>query len=224
MINKNEQIDVLVIGAHPDDAEAGAGGLLLACHAKGKKTGILCVSDGGHGARGTAEERIGETQRAAEILNVDMFEILGQEDTNISAERVWVEKMEQMLIRSRPKLIITHSPNDWNPDHRHTWELVDAAWALANRQGRHGDAYMPKPVILQFSFDYLRTAEPKLLVDISPWFSRKQQAISAHESQAEILEKLLHLNEFWGSLIGTNAAEAFYSIEPIVLSSELGLV
>jgi len=224
MIKKNEQIDVLAIGAHPDDAEAGAGGFLLACHAKGNKTGILCVSDGGHGARGTAEERIRETRRAAEILNVDMIEILGQEDTNISTERVWAEKMEQLLVRFRPRLIITHSPMDWNPDHRHTWELVDAAWALANRQGRHGDEHIPKPVLLQFSFDYLRAGPPKLFVDISPWLARKQHAIAAHESQTEILEKLLLMNELWGSLIGTTAAEAFYSVEPIVASSELSLL
>jgi len=216
-------IDILAIGAHPDDAEAGAGD--FACvSCKNKTIGIICVSDGGGGAHGTSVQRIREAGRAAELLELDAFEILGQEDTHISAARVWVEKLEQLLVAYRPKIIITHSPMDWHPDHRHTWELVDAAWAHANRQGRHGANYLPKPMLLQFSFDLLRAKRPALIVDISPWFVQKKNALAAHTSQTEIIEKLIKVNEFFGSLVGTEAAEAFFSPEPIVLSPELSLL
>lgn len=224
MTNASGQIDVLAIGAHPDDAEGGAGGFLCAAKAKGKKTGIICISDGSGGARGSSEQRKLEAKRASEILDADTFAILGQIDTNISTERVWAEKLEELLVRFKPRLILTHSPADWNPDHRNTSLLVDQAWALANRQGRHGREYLSKPMLLQFSLDLLRSDRPQIIVDISPYFKQKKHACAAHESQAEIIERLLDLNRFWGSLIGTDFAEAFSSPEPICITPELALL
>jgi len=218
-----EKIDVLVIGAHPDDAEIGAGGFLLAARSKGYRTGIVCISDGSAGASGDVSQRKREAENAASVLKVDALHFLGMEDLHIPFEKT-AELIEKLLVEMRPGLILTHSPDDWHPDHRFVWQIVDAAWALANRRSRHGEDSIERPRMLQFSTDVLRAHKPALLVDISAFAEEKQKALSCHASQSEIVKNVLAFNALWGASIGALYAEPFFSPEPLVLTSSLGLL
>jgi LmbE family N-acetylglucosaminyl deacetylase len=118
---------VLVVGAHPDDAELGAGGLLAAAKDRGSRIAVVVLSRGEGGVSGTAEERLAEARRAADILGVDDWRCLGLSDTAITDDLPSREKLEAVLVQLRPNLIITHGVEDWNQDHRNASLLVDTA-------------------------------------------------------------------------------------------------
>lgn len=221
-ISKNK-IDILAIGAHPDDAEIGAGGLLMAAKTKGYRIGIVCITDGAAGAFGDASQRKKEAEDAALVLNVDILRFLGMRDLDIPIGKT-TDLLEELFIETRPTLILTHSPDDWHPDHRCVWQVVDTAWAYANRIHRHGEARIERPRILQFSTDLLRAHKPSLLADISDFAEAKQKALSCYASQREILKNVLEFNALWGASIGALYAEPFFSLEPLVLTSSLELV
>ncbi len=223
MLTQIEKIDVVVIGAHPDDAEIGAGGFLLAAKRKGLRTGIVCISDGSAGAFGDSLQRKREAENAASVLRVDTLHFLGMQDLHIPFEKA-AELIEKLLVEMQPRLILSHSPDDWHPDHRLVWHIVDTAWALANRKSRHGDDRIEKPRILQFSTDILRAHKPALLVDISAFVEEKQKALSCHASQSEIVKNVVAFNALWGASIGARYAEPFSSPEPLMLTSALSLL
>jgi LmbE family N-acetylglucosaminyl deacetylase len=215
---------VLVVGAHPDDAELGAGGLLAAARERGSRTAVVVLSRGEGGASGTAEERLEEARRAAAILSVDDWYCLGLPDTSITDDPPSRERLEAVLIQLRPDLIVTHGVEDWHQDHRAASLLVDAAWSLANRGKRHGAAALPRPRILHFHVDPLRAPPPHLLVDISPFAERKKEALEAFASQREVLRRVMDWNALRGAAMGVSFAEAFCSPEPVMAGFGLSLV
>jgi LmbE family N-acetylglucosaminyl deacetylase len=215
---------VVVIGAHPDDAELGAGGFLLAAKQAGYKTGIVVLTRGEGSASGTGEERLKEARRAAQILGVDRWQCLNLPDTALGIDRVAQEALETILVEWRPRLIVTHSRDDWHGDHRAASSLVDLAWALANRRKRHGDNLLPRPKILHFTVDLLRKEKPMVLVDIGPHIEKKREALEAFTTQKTVLEHVLAYNALWGKAAGVTYAEDFSSPEPILLNSGLSLL
>jgi LmbE family N-acetylglucosaminyl deacetylase len=223
MLLTADKIDVLVIGAHPDDAEIGAGGFLLNAKNNGYSTGIISISDGSAGAYGNSIQRLQEAENAAAVLKIDILQFLEMQDLNINFETT-VQKLEDILVSLRPRLILTHCSEDWHPDHRQVWQMVDMAWALAARISRHGKDHIERPQILHFSTDILRTHKPDILIDISPYAEEKQQALLCHVSQREIVKNILAFNALWGSAIRTLYAEPFFTYEPLILNSSLGLL
>lgn len=215
---------VLVVGAHPDDAELGAGGLLVAARERGSRIAVVVLSRGEGGASGTAEERLAEARQAADILGVDDWLCLGLPDTAIADDLPSREKLEAVLVQLRPNLIVTHGVDDWNQDHRNASLLVDTAWSLANRERRHGAAALPRPRLLHFHVDPLRAPRSDLLVDIGPYAERKRKALEAFASQREVLRQVMGWNALQGAAMGVSFAEAFCSPEPLMVGPGLSLV
>jgi len=215
---------IMVVGAHPDDAELGAGGLIVAAKQRESPIAVVVLTRGEGGASGTPDERIAEARRAAAILGVDDWRCLELPDTAIADDLPSREKLEAVLVQFRPHIIVTHGLEDWNQDHRNASLLVDAAWSLANRARRHGAAALLRPRILHFHVDPLRAPRPDLLVDISPYANRKRKALEAFSSQREVLQSVMEWNRLQGASMGVSFAESFCSPEPLLAGSDLALV
>lgn len=219
-------IDVMVIGAHPDDAEIGAGGLLALCKARGLRTGVLLLTRGEGGSWGDPATRAAEARAASTLLGVSVFHQLDLGDTRLDAGDANTATVENLLLESPPRLLVTHTDTDWNPDHRAAWALVERAWARANRGRFHGEAAIERPRVLQFAIDPRRALRPALVVDISTVWPAKLAALAAHASQARVMDAIGvdTVSRWAGALIGVERGEAFTSPEPVALDSSLRLI
>jgi LmbE family N-acetylglucosaminyl deacetylase len=219
-------IDVMVIGAHPDDAEIGAGGLLALCKARGLRTGVLVLTRGEGGAWGDPATRAAEARAASALLGVSVFHQLDLGDTRLDAGDANTATVEQLLLDHPPRLLVTHTDTDWNPDHRAAWVLAERAWARANRARLHGEAAIERPRVLQFAIDPRRALRPALVIDISEVWSAKLAALAAHATQAPVIDSIgvEAVSRWAGSLIGVERGEAFTSPEPVALDGALALL
>ena len=111
------KLDVLAIGAHPDDVELGCGGTLALLSAAGKRTGILHLSRGEAGTRGTAEQRIEEARRAGVALGAEVVDFLDCGDGALRNGRAEEDSLIDVLRRYRPELVLGPPPRDRHPDH-----------------------------------------------------------------------------------------------------------
>ena len=218
------KVDILVIGAHPDDAELAAGGLLLQSHKRGLATGLVCLTDGGAGASGDARTRAEEARAGAAVLEVDLFRPLGMPDTAIWSDESHLAALEETIVELAPRLIVTHSPFDWHPDHRATWDLVENAWAMAARASRHRNDFLARPKLLQFTVDIRRAPKPSLIVDITPSWEKKRSALDCHASQRSVLAEIEMLNRGFGAMVGVTYGEAFTLPEPLAITPELNIL
>lgn len=124
-------LDILAFGAHPDDVELVAGGTLLKMAEQGYKTGIIDMTRGERGTRGSPEIRAREARASARILKLRMRENLSMEDAQIATDGSSRLKVIDTLRRFRPRIVITHYWEDPHPDHRATSEIVTDACFLA---------------------------------------------------------------------------------------------
>jgi bacillithiol biosynthesis deacetylase BshB1 len=181
-----EPLDVLAIVAHPDDAELLCGGTLLACKAKGERTGILDLTRGEMGTRGTPEIRAREAARASEILNLDTRANAGLPDAHVANTDETRRIVAGWLRRLRPRSVITHWIRGRHPDHTATASLVYEAAYLAglNNYSAEGDApaFRPLKVVHALSFRE-EPQKPTFVVDISDHMDGKLKAIAAYASQ-----------------------------------------
>lgn len=216
----------MVIGAHPDDAEIGAGGLLALCRSRGLRTGVIVLTRGEGGSWGDPESRSAEARAAADLLGASAFHQLDLGDTRLDAGDANTARVEELLLETSPRLIVTHNDTDWNPDHGAAWALVERAWARANRPRFHGEAAIERPRILQFAIDPRRALRPALVIDIGAVWQVKLAALAAHATQAPVVapKDLEAVSRWAGSLIGVERGEAFTSPEPVALDSSLSLI
>src|SRR5499426_4140328 len=121
---KDLQLDVLAIAAHPDDIELSAGGTLIHLVRKGYKTGVLDLTRGEAGTRGTPEIRAAEAERAARLLGLALRENLDLGDAHVWVNEEPRVKLVRVLRRLRPRLVFTQFWEDPHPDHAHTSQLV----------------------------------------------------------------------------------------------------
>ena len=225
------ELDVLAVYSHPDDAELTSGGTLLKLKALGRATGVLDVTRGEMGTRGTPEGRFEEAREAARVMKLDVRLNLEQPDGH-----VWVtEEARTALVRVirtfKPKVILTAHWDDPHPDHANTARLVRESARLASMRRYDeaaGQGAVPMPALAHSA--YSRLVQPSFIVDISDYVEEKMQAILAHRSQffdpaskepvTRISEEgfLKQLESRWryaGSLIGVAAGEGFYVREAL---------
>jgi len=178
------KLDALFFGAHPDDVELTSGGLaaLLASH--GHRVGIVDLTQGEAGSRGTVEERAREAQAAAKVLGVETRTCLRLPDTGLHAQdRSQVAAVVACLREHRPRLVVAPDRHDPHPDHVEASRLVARACLLAGlakvspSAGRHS--------VARLLFATYRTLEPapSIVVDITPVWERRMEALRAHTSQ-----------------------------------------
>lgn len=181
------KLDILALVAHPDDVELSFGGTLLVHSALGYKTGIVDLTKGELGTRGTPEIRAQEAAEAAEILELSVRDNLGLEDGFFENNKFNQLKVVEQIRRFQPEIVITNSIYDRHPDHTRSAQLVETAFFLAGlkaiKTSYEGKEQVPfRPSKLYFSIQ--STAhEPDLLVDISKVVDKRRQAINAFKSQ-----------------------------------------
>nr|BCX01918.1 MAG: bacillithiol biosynthesis deacetylase BshB1 [Bacteroidota bacterium] len=208
------QLDVLAFAAHPDDVELSCGGTLIKLARAGYRTGIVDLTRGELGTRGTPEIRAREAEEASRILGLRVRENLGLPDGDIPLSREARLAVIRLLRRYRPHLILINAPTDRHPDHEHAARLVvEAAFYAGLRRietteedGSPQQPWRPYHILHYLQHDDLR---PHFVVDISDVIEERLQAVRAYASQVfnpsyggEDPPTLLSTDRFWEGLVG----------------------
>ncbi len=218
------KLDILAFGAHPDDVELFAGGTLAKMAALGYSTGVVDMTRGELGTRGTPAIRREEARKAATILRLKIRENLGLADGNVSVTAPARLKVIRILRKYCPRVVLTHYWDDRHPDHVNTSRLVaEAVHHSGLAKIRTGQARYRPPVLLYFKLP--TTIAPSFVVDVSGHIQQRNAAIAAYRSQlfdpssrepSTNLSKpdfLLHvesIHSYYGTLIGRSKGEAFH--------------
>lgn len=235
-----EQVDILAVFAHPDDAELTVGGTLLKMKHLGYRTGVLDVTRGEMGTRGTVEMRADEAVEAAKIMRLDLRENLGLPDGHVFADDDSRIKLVRVLRRLKPKMLITHQIDDPHPDHDHIANLVRESARLSsmlNYDPETGGEKIAVPRVAHNVFSL--NAIPSFIVDISDFLEAKMAAIRAHSSQfyapgsgepetrltaKGFLDEIENRARYFGSLIGAEAGEPYYVREALNVEDPAALL
>src|SRR5262252_4212029 len=175
-------LDVLAIAAHPDDVELTCGGTLLKMAQKGYKTGILDLTAGEMGTRGTPETRAKEAAAAAKVLQVVFRGNLGIPDSDVQPNRENKLKLAQKIRELRPRTVILPYWEARHPDHYHASTLGYEGCFLAGLKQLPIDGEPYRPFKILYSTAYALVS-PTFVVDITEQFERRRRAILAFRSQ-----------------------------------------
>lgn len=187
------KLDILAITAHPDDVELCCAGTLLSQMALGKKVGIVDLTRGELGTRGTPEGRIQEGKDAAEILGVSVRENVGLADGFFLNDEAHQKAIIPFIRKYQPDIVITNAIDDRHPDHGRGGKLVaDSCFYSGLRmiktfdeQGNEQEAWRPRLVFHAIQDRYIK---PDFVVDITAFHDKKIEAIRAFKSQFHIPE------------------------------------
>jgi bacillithiol biosynthesis deacetylase BshB1 len=232
------KLDILAFGVHPDDVELSCAGALLVEKNNGKKTGIIDLTKGELGTRGTAETRIKEAADAAKILGVDIRENLGMADGFFNNDADHQKKIIAVLRTYQPEIILCNAPEDRHPDHGRSSKLVaDAAFLSGlkkietTKDRKVQEAWRPKYV---FRYIQDRILKPDFVIDITNVFEQKIEAIKAYKTQfhnsevegpetyissPDFLDSVIYRHKWFGKMIGVKYAEGFISEKMIGLNN-----
>ena len=223
-------LDILAIAAHRDDVEQTCGGTLLAMHSRGWRTGILDLTQGESGTRGSSEERRSEAEAAARILNVEHREALDLHDGNVENTQTNRLKIATVLRRLRPRVVILPYWQGRHPDHYTTATLgYEACFASGlAKLDIPGSPHRPYKILYASLYADVR---PSFVVDITPYIEQRLNALLAYRSQygnqsagsglfvpeEDIRERTFATARHYGLLAGVRYAEPF-------VQKEVGLV
>jgi bacillithiol biosynthesis deacetylase BshB1 len=217
-------LDLLAIAAHPDDVELTCGGTLLKMGQRGYKTGILDLTAGEMGTRGTPEIRAAEAARAAKLLAVKWRGNLGVPDSDVQPSRQHKLRLAETIRELRPKTVILPYWEARHPDHYNASALGYEGCFLAGLKqlAIAGQAYRPFKILYSTAFADVR---PSFVVDISAQYARRRKAILAYRSQfrpqknenksqvflglEQLEEEMDRLAKQSGHLIGVKYGEPF---------------
>ncbi|WP_026763456.1 bacillithiol biosynthesis deacetylase BshB1 [Sediminibacterium salmoneum] len=182
------QLDILAFGVHPDDVELSCAGTLLASIHQGKKVGIIDLTRGELGTRGSAEIRDEEAAAAAKILGVHHRENLKMADGFFTHSEENIRKIIEVLRKFRPSVILANAVEDRHPDHGRSAKLVADAAFLAGLQkietqdenGNLQKAFRPTQV---FHYVQDRVLNPDFVFDVTPFYEKKMDSIRAYRTQ-----------------------------------------
>ena len=222
------KLDILAFGAHPDDVELGCGGTIAKEIALGKKVGIIDLTRGELGTRGSAEIRDQEANTAASILGVAVRENLNMRDGFFVNDEEHQLKIIQILRKYQPKMVLCNAIDDRHIDHAKGSKLVSDACFLSgllkietSLNGENQAVWRPK---LVFHYIQWKNIEPDFVVDITGFTHKKTEAIMAYGSQfynpntnepvtpiatKNFLDSVHYRAQDLGRLIGTDFAEGF---------------
>lgn len=181
------KLDIMVLAAHPDDAELGCGGTIAAHVAKGKKVGVIDFTRGELGTRGTPELRKEEAEASSKILGLSVRENLNFSDAFFINDQEHQLKVVQKIRQYKPDIVLANAINDRHPDHAKAANLSTTACFLAGLQKiettldeEPQKAWRPKTVYHFIQTDFI---QPDFVVDIGPYWETKIKAIKAFKSQ-----------------------------------------
>jgi len=182
------KLDLLVLCAHPDDAELGCAGTLASHVAMGRKVGVIDLTRGELGTRGTPETRAEEAKAASAIMKLTLRDNLSLEDGFFRNDQAAQLRVIQAIRTHQPEIVITNATHDRHTDHGKGAQLVvDSSFlsGLAKIETRGSDgkpqqAWRPKAV---YHFIQSQFIEPDFIVDITPYWQVKMDAIKAYRTQ-----------------------------------------
>ena len=222
------KVNILAIGAHPDDVELGCAGTLLKSMAQGQSVGILDLTQGELGTRGTAETRLKEATDASKILGITIRENLGFADGFFQNDKAHQLELIKLLRHYQPDIVLCNAIHDRHPDHARAAALVEDAVFLAGlpkvetiMKGKAQEAYRPNAV-----YHYIQALDisPAFAIDVTEYFDQKIKSVLAYRSQfyndnsgepatfissPEFLEFVRSRASHFGVPIGVRYAEAF---------------
>lgn len=219
------KLDILAMAPHPDDVELGCGGTLAKSIAEGKKVGIIDLTNGELGTRGTSEIRLQEAKNAQKILGAYVRENLNMRDGFFLNDETNQLKIIEAIRKYKPEIVITGAPEDRHPDHGRATALIVQSCFLAGlkRIETGQDAWRPKRI---FHFIQWKPLNPDFVVDISGYLDTKIDACLAYTSQfhnpesnepdtaissKNFKDSIEYRAKDWGRLIWKDAGEAFLS-------------
>ena len=232
------KLDILAFGVHPDDVELGCSGTIIAAIEEGKTVGIIDLTQGELGTRGTIETRYQEATEAAEIMGVAIRENLKMADGFFKNDEAHQRLVIAAIRKYQPDIILCNAPEDRHPDHGRSAKLVaDAAFLSGLRKittdsdGIYQAAWRPK-----YIFHYIqdRFIQPSFVVDITAHHDKKIAAILAYKTQfnnadtaepqtyissPQFLETVKARAMMLGKRIGVQYAEGFISEKVLGINS-----
>lgn len=224
------KLDILAIGAHPDDVELGCGGTLAKMISENKKIGILDLTEGELGTRGTAITRKSEAEEASKILSIAYRENLKFRDGFFKNDDTHQIELIKIIRKYKPDIVLANAVNDRHPDHGKAAKLVYDACFLSgllkiqtSYNGITQDKWRPKHI-----FNYIQWNEekPDFIIDISHFLDKKIEACMAYKTQfydpnslepntpitsINFKKSIIYRAENLGRLIGCDAGEGFTS-------------
>ena len=219
------KLDLLAIAAHPDDVELTCGGTLLKAAEQGYKTGILDLTAGEMGTRGTPETRLKEAAKAARILRVAHRENLRLPDAHLEVNEEYKLAVARRIRALKPRTVILPYWEGRHPDHYTAARLGYEGCFLAGLKQLRIDGEAFRPFKILYSTVYYREVRPTFVVDITRYFDRRYRAILAYGSQfrpktkdkkskVDIpLDRLHHevnlIARYYGHMAGVEYAEPF---------------
>lgn len=225
------KLDILAIGSHPDDVELSCSGTIAKEVDRGKKVGILDLTRGELGTRGTAETRDKEARNAAEILGVSVRENLEFSDAFFINNTAHQLEIIKILRKYRPEIVLCNAVDDRHIDHGKGAKLTSDACFLSGLrkietiyEGESQPAWRPKHV---YHYIQWKNLKPDVVVDISGYIDKKMESVKAYKSQffdesskepqtpissSNFLESITYRARDLGRLINTEHAEG-YTVE-----------
>jgi len=239
------KIDIVAIGAHPDDVELGCSGTLMKQIDLGYKVGIIDLTKGELGTRGSAETRANEVEVSTAIMGAKVRENMGFDDAFFKNDKEHQMELIKMIRKYQPSVVLTNAKNDRHPDHGRAAQLTHDACFLAGLSkiettlhGKKQKAHRPDAV-----YNYIQAlhAEPDFVVDISAYFERKMQTIKAFKTQffngetdstenqtfissPEFMEFVRGRAIHFGVPIGVKYAEAYTVYRTVGVNDIMGLL
>ncbi|MFA9556174.1 bacillithiol biosynthesis deacetylase BshB1 [Evansella sp. AB-rgal1] len=230
-------LDILAVGAHPDDVEIGMGGTLAKLASQGYKTGIVNLTKAELSSNGTVEQRQMEAEAAASVLQVTKRIQLGFPDRGLhSSQEECIQSLVKIFRQYKPKIVFAPNGEDRHPDHGHCGRIVkEAAFSSGIRNyltSYEYNAWRPKNVYYYQINGYVR---PDFIIDISEFIDTKIQALTCFESQFYqnestvntplndgFLERLKGRESIIGNEVGVPFGEGFISEKPMLISRIMG--
>ena len=233
--------DILVIAAHPDDAELGCGGTIIDFTSKGYSVSIVDCSEGELGSRGTKEQRYIEAQNADMVMDIKQRFNLQYPDGSLQVHQQISNDIASYIRLIKPKILLFPPAFERHPDHEAVHKMCRTAYFLSGlkkvelyHNDRALEPYRPSRI---FSYIQAYHQEPDFIVDISSSFGKKMEAIHCYSSQVYVeskhnvdepetyistpafMQSQIARAQYFGSMIGAEYGEGFLTIDAFGLSS-----
>ncbi len=228
---RSTKLDVLAIVAHPDDAELSCGGTLIKCARQGRRVGVLDLTRGEMGTRGTPEIRAREAARAAKVMGLHHRENMGLRDAQLEPTLENKLAVAARLRALRPRVVILPYWEGRHPDHYHTSQIGYEACYLAGLKKLElpGAPHRPFKILYSALFYQYKPVWPTFVVDITREYEQRARAVACYRSQfrgprvqkgvhfplTNLKELMATLCGFYGALIGVRYGEPFLTRETL---------
>ncbi len=220
-------LDILAFGAHPDDVELHIGGTLAKMASRGYAVGVVDLTRGELGTRGTPAIRLREARNAAKILGLRVRENLGLPDGEVLVTPAARLKVIRALRKHKPTIVMAPHWDEAHPDHANAGRLVaEAAHHAGLAKLKTGqERFRPKAILYFMLPPYVR---PSFIIDVSSHITQREAAIKAHRSQLfdaarkpdtylsqpDFLYRVDAVVSYYGTLVGRAKGEAFFMKVP----------